>query len=286
MEKELEKNIEGLTKDISSYIPDNIIEIVGGYAFSLLMALLIFIIGKWIVNKIVGIFGKLLRKVKGMDETLIKFLENIVYYALMIVVLLTALGKLGVETTSFLAILGAAGLAIGLALKDSLGNFASGVMIILFKPFKVGDVVTAAGVTGSVSEVGIFNSVFITPDNQKIIIPNGAITSGSIVNINANDTRRVDLIVGIGYNDDIKKTKEVLNDIINTHGNILLDKGVTVAVSELADSSVNFVVRAWVKTPDYWDVKFGLTETIKLRFDAEGISIPFPQQDVHHYNNV
>ena len=286
MEKELEKNIEGLTKDISTYIPDNIVEIVGGYAFSLLMALLIFIIGKWIVNKVVGIFGKILRKVKGMDETLIKFLENIVYYALMIVVLLTSLGKLGVETTSFLAILGAAGLAIGLALKDSLGNFASGVMIILFKPFKVGDAVTAAGVTGSVSEVGIFNSIFITPDNQKIIVPNGAITSGSIVNINAHDTRRVDLVVGIGYGDDIKKTKEVLNDIITSTDKVLLDKGITIAVSELADSSVNFVVRAWVKTPDYWDVKFGLTETIKLRFDEEGISIPFPQQDVHHYNNV
>jgi small conductance mechanosensitive channel len=286
LEKDLEKNIEVLTKDITSYIPDNIVEIIGGYAFSLLMALLIFIIGKWIVNKIVGIFGNLLRRVKGMDETLIKFLENIVYYTLMIVVLLTSLGKLGVETTSFLAILGAAGLAIGLALKDSLGNFASGVMIILFKPFKVGDAVTAAGVTGSVSEVGIFNSVFITPDNQKIIIPNGAITSGSIININAHDTRRVDLIVGIGYNDDIKKTKDVLNDIITSNEKILLDKGITIAVSELADSSVNFVVRAWVKTPDYWDVKFALTETIKLRFDEEGISIPFPQQDVHHYNNI
>lgn len=286
MEKDLEKNIEVLTKDITSYIPDNIVEILGGYAFSLLMALLIFVIGKWIVNKIVGLLGKVLRKVKGMDVTLIKFLENIVYYALMIVVLLTSLGKLGVETTSFLAILGAAGLAIGLALKDSLGNFASGVMIIMFKPFKVGDVVTAAGVTGSVSEVGIFNSVFTTPDNQKIIIPNGAITSGSIININAHDTRRVDLVVGIGYEDDIKKTKEVLNDIISSHEKVLIDKGITIAVSELADSSVNFVVRAWVKTPDYWDVKFNLTETIKLRFDEEGISIPFPQQDVHHYNKI
>ena len=286
MEKELEKNIDNITKDITSYIPDNIVEILGSYAFSLVMALLIFIIGKWAVNKIVALLGKVLRKVKGMDETLIKFLENIVYYALMIVVLLTALGKLGVETTSFLAILGAAGLAIGLALKDSLGNFASDVMIIMFKPFKVGDVVTAAGVTGSVSEVGIFNSVFTTPDNQKIIIPNGAITSGSITNINANDTRRVDLVVGIGYEDDIKKTKDVLNDIISSHEKVLLDKGITVAVSELADSSVNFVVRAWVKTPDYWDVKFGLTEAIKLRFDEEGISIPFPQQDVHHYNKI
>lgn len=286
MEKDLEKNIEVLKKDITSYIPDNIVEILSAYAFSLLMALLIFVVGKWAVNKIVGLLGKVLRKVKGMDETLIKFLENIVYYALMIVVLLTSLGKLGVETTSFLAILGAAGLAIGLALKDSLGNFASGVMIIMFKPFKVGDAVTAAGVTGSVSEVGIFNSVFITPDNQKIIVPNGAITSGSITNINAYDTRRVDLIVGIGYEDDIKKTKEVLNNIVSSNEKILLDKGITIAVSELADSSVNFVVRAWVKTPDYWDVKFGLTETIKLRFDEEGISIPFPQQDVHHYNKI
>lgn len=284
MEKELEKNIEVITKDIKSYIPDNIVEIVASYAFSLLMALLIFVIGKWAVNKVVKLLGKVLRKVKGMDETLIKFLENIVYYALMIVVMLTALGKLGVETTSFLAILGAAGLAIGLALKDSLGNFASGVMIILFKPFKVGDLVTAAGVTGSVSEVGIFNSVFITADNQKIIVPNGAITSGTITNVNALDTRRVDLVVGISYDDDIKKAKDILTSIISSNEKVILDKGITVAVSELADSSVNFVVRAWVNTPDYWDVKFGLTESIKTTFDKEGITIPYPQQDVYHHN--
>ena len=177
-------------------------------------------------------------------------------------------------------------MAIGLALKDSLGNFASGVMIILFKPFKVGDVVTAAGVTGSVTEVGIFNSIFTTPDNQKIIIPNGAITSGSITNINANDTRRIDLLIGIGYNDDIKKAKDVLNSIVTENEKVLIDKGITVAVSELADYSVNFVVRAWVNTPDYWDVKFTLTETIKTTFDKEGITIPFPQQDVHHYNKI
>ena len=284
MEKELEKNIEVITKDIKSYIPDNIVEIVASYAFSLLMALLIFVIGKWAVNKVVKLLGKVLRKVKGMDETLIKFLENIVYYALMIVVILTALGKLGVETTSFLAILGAAGLAIGLALKDSLGNFASGVMIILFKPFKVGDFVTAGGVTGSVSEVGIFNSVFITGDNQKIIVPNSAITSSSITNVNAFDTRRVDLVVGISYDDDIKKAKEILTNILNSNEKVLIEKGITVAVSELADSSVNFVVRAWVNTPDYWDAKFGLTESIKTTFDKEGITIPYPQQDVYHHN--
>ncbi|MDD4328835.1 MAG: mechanosensitive ion channel [Aliarcobacter sp.] len=286
MEKELEKNIDTLTKDITSYIPHNIIEIVGYYAFSLVMALLVFIIGKWAVNKIVDILGTVLRKVKGMDETLIKFLENIVYYALMIIVLLTALGKLGVETTSFLAILGAAGLAIGLALKDSLGNFASGVMIILFKPFKVDDTVTAGGVTGTVKEVGIFNSIFVTADNQKIIVPNGAITSGSITNVNAYETRRIDLIIGIGYKDDIKKAKEVLTNVATSNEKILVDKGISVVVSELATSSVNFTINVWVKTSDYSEVKFYLLENIKLSFDNEGISIPYPQQDVHHYNKI
>ena len=277
MEKELEKNIEVLTKDITSYIPANIVEIVGGYAFSFVMALLIFIIGKWAVNKIVSLLGKVLRKVKGMDETLIRFLENIVYYALIIVVILTALGKLGVETTSFLAILGAAGLAIGLALKDSLGNFASGVMIILFKPFKVGDTVTAGGITGTVKEVGIFSSIFITPDNQKIIVPNGAITKGSITNINAYDTRRIDLVIGVDYKDDIRKAKEVLTTVINSHEKVLKDKPIGIVVSELAESSVNFTINVWVKTSDFSEVKFYLLENIKLSFDKEGITIPTPE---------
>ena len=286
MEKELEKNIEVITKDITSYIPHNILEIISAYAFSLLMALLIFIIGKWAVNKVVTVLGKVLRKVKGMEETLIRFLENIVYYALMIIVLLTALGKLGVETTSFLAILGAAGLAIGLALKDSLGNFASGVMIILFKPFKVGDTVTAGGVTGTVKEVGIFSSIFVTADNQKIIVPNGSITTGSITNVNAYETRRIDLVIGIGYKDDIKKAKEVLTNVATSNEKVLVDKGISVVVSELAESSVNFTINVWVKTSDYSEVKFYLLENIKLSFDKEGISIPYPQQDVHHYNKI
>mgnify|MGYP003519792211 FL=1 len=277
MEKELEKNIEVLTRDITSYIPANIVELVGGYAFSFVMALLIFIIGKWAVNKIVSLLGKVLRKVKGMDETLIRFLENIVYYALIIVVILTALGKLGVETTSFLAILGAAGLAIGLALKDSLGNFASGVMIILFKPFKVGDTVTAGGATGTVKEVGIFSSIFITPDNQKIIVPNAAITKGSITNINAYETRRIDLVIGVDYKDDIKKAKEVLTTVINSHEKVLKDKPIGIVVSELAESSVNFTINVWVQTSDFAEVKFYLLENIKLSFDKEGITIPTPK---------
>lgn len=286
MEKELEKNVEAITKDITSYIPANIVEIVSGYAFSLVMALLIFVIGKWAVNKVVAVLGKVLRKVKGMDETLIKFLENIVYYALMIIVLLTALGKLGVETTSFLAILGAAGLAIGLALKDSLGNFASGVMIILFKPFKVGDTVTAGGVTGTVKEVGIFSSIFVTVDNQKIIVPNGSITTGSITNVNAYETRRIDLVVGISYKDDIKKAKEVLTNVATSNEKVLIDKGIAVVVSELAESSVNFTINVWVNTSDYGEVKFYLLENIKIAFDNDGITIPYPQQDVHHYNKI
>ena len=260
-------------------------DMISMYTMNIAIAIVIFVVGKWLARKVVDLMVKVLSKKENMDETLLNFFDDLVYYILLVVVILAALDQVGVNTTSFLAILGAAGLAIGLALKDSLGNFASGVMIILFKPFKVGDVVNAAGVTGSVSEVGIFNSIFITPDNQKIIIPNGAITSGSITNINAHTTRRVDLVVGIGYDDDIKKAKDVLNDIVSSNEKVLVDRGITVAVSELADSSVNFVVRAWVNTPDYWDVKFGLTESVKLRFDEENISIPYPQQDLHLHKN-
>jgi small conductance mechanosensitive channel len=283
IEKVVDQNVEQITRDFKSFIPDNIVEIAIGYSMSFVFALLIFFIGKWISKSVVKILGKALRKVGGVDETLVKFLENIVYYALLTVVIIAALNKLGIATTSFLAILGAAGLAVGLALKDSLGNFASGVMIIIFKPFRVGDFVTAGGVTGSVSEVGIFNSVFVTGDNQRIVVPNSSITSGSITNVNAFDTRRVDLVVGISYDDDIKKTKDLITNLLTSHEKILVDKGITVAVSELADSSVNFVVRAWVNTPDYWEVRFFLMENIKLVFDKEGITIPYPQQDVHHY---
>jgi len=264
----------------------NITEMVMPYLINLGIAIAIFIIGKWLARRITNIVVSILKRIKGIDVTLVKFIENIIYYILMMVVILTALSKLGVETTSFFAILGAAGLAIGLALKDSLGNFASGVMLILFKPFRVGDFVTVAGVSGTVNEISIFSSILTTGDNQRMIVPNGAIIAGTIVNVNANPTRRVDLVVGIGYDDDIKKAKDVLTNILESNDKILQEKGLTVAVSELADSSVNFVVRAWVNTPDYWAVKFALTEQVKLRFDQEGISIPYPQQDVHHHNQA
>ncbi len=264
---------------------ETVSDMIGVYALNIAIAIVIFVIGKWVARKIADLCFKLMMKNSKIDETLAKFLDDIIYYILIVVVVLTALKQLGIDTTSFFAILGAAGLAIGLALKDSLGNFASGVMIILFRPFKVGDFINAGGVSGSVEEVTIFNTILKTGDNQTLIVPNGAITGGTITNVNAKPERRVDLVVGIGYDDDIKKAKEVLTSILSADDRILQEKGLTVAVSELADSSVNFVVRAWVKTPDYWAVKFDLTENIKLTFDKEGISIPYPQQDVHHYNN-
>lgn len=258
-------------------------DMIGVYALNIAIAIVIFVVGKFLARKVTNFLVKVINKKGKIEQTLLNFLDNIIYYVLIVVVILTSLKQLGIDTTSFFAILGAAGLAIGLALKDSLGNFASGVMIIFFKPFKIGDFVEAGGTSGTIVEVGIFNTEFKTPDNQKIIVPNGAITGGSIKNVNAHDTRRVDLLVGIGYDDDIKKAKEVLTSIVEADERVLQDKGITVAVSELADSSVNFVVRAWVNTPDYWGVKFDLTEQVKLTFDKEGISIPFPQTDVHVY---
>ncbi|RZV19862.1 mechanosensitive ion channel family protein [Aliarcobacter butzleri] len=284
IEKSIEKNVDVITRDLKSYIPNNIVEVIASHVFSFIVALLIFFIGKWIVNKIVAILGKVLRRINGIDETLVKFLENIVYYALLTVVIIAALNKLGIATTSFLAILGAAGLAIGLALKDSLGNFASGVMIVIFKPFKVGDSVVAGGVTGIVTEVTIFNTVFLTADNQKIIVPNSSITGGSITNVNANDTRRVDIIVGISYEDNIKHAKEVLANIINENSKVLKDKAVGINVTELADSSVNLTINVWVKSSDFASTKAELLESIKTTFDEVGITIPYPKQEVYQYN--
>jgi small conductance mechanosensitive channel len=191
------------------------------------------------------------------------------------------LGAFGIQTTSFAALIGAAGLAVGLAFQGTLSNFAAGVLILFFRPFKIGDAVEAAGVAGSVAEIGIFTTTITSWDNKKIIVPNSSITSGVIVNINANDTRRVDMIAGIGYADDIERAKSVLEKILADHPKVLEDPAPTVAVVELADSSVNFVVRPWCKTADYWTVHFEVTRAIKEQFDAQGISIPFPQQDVH-----
>lgn len=250
------------------------------YGIKLVGALALFIIGKWVVKAGVGIIKNVMKK-SNLDSTLISFIGNIVYALGLTFVVIAALGHLGIETTSLAAAIAAAGLAIGLALQNSLSNFAAGVMLILFKPFKTGDFVIAGGSTGVVQDVTVFTTELKTPDNQKVIVPNGAITSGNITNVTAHPTRRIDLTVGVGYNDDLKKVKAVLHRIVENDSRILKDPAVTIAVSELADSSVNLVVRPWVKTSDYWAVYFDLTEAIKTTFDEEGISIPFPQQDIH-----
>ncbi len=285
IEKVVDQNVEQITRDFKSFIPDNIVEIAIGYSISFVFALLIFFIGKWISKSVVKILGKALRKVGGVDETLVKFLENIVYYALLTVVIIAALNKLGIATTSFLAILGAAGLAVGLALKDSLGNFASGVMIVLFKPFKVGDSVVAAGVSGTVTEVTIFNTVFLTADNQKIIVPNSSITSGSITNVNANNTRRVDIVVAISYEDSIKNAKDVLTNIINSNPKVLKDKGFGISVTDLAETSVKLGVNVWAKSSDYGSLKAELLEEIKIKFDEVGITIPYSKNVYQQIKN-
>jgi small conductance mechanosensitive channel len=250
------------------------------YAINIIGALLIFIIGKWLARRIADLLATLMKK-NNVDLTLVNFLKNLTYYILVVLVVVAAVGRLGVNTTSFLTIIGAAGLAIGLALKDSLSNFAAGVMLVLFRPFTIGDVVSTAGITAKVEKITIFNTLFCTPDNQLVIVPNNKIISDIITNINAKDTRRIDLVVGISYTDDMVQTKGVLERLAKEDSRVLTDPETTVAVAELADSSVNLVFRPWVKTADYWDVRFDLTENIKNALDEAGISIPFPQQDVH-----
>jgi len=236
--------------------------------------------GIWLAKQIKK-YVVLMMERRNVDALLASFSSNIVYVALVAFVVIAALSQLGIQTTSFVAIIGAAGLAIGLALQGSLANFASGVMIIAFRPFKVGDFIEAGGVSGVVEGIQIFSTQMRTGDNKAIIIPNANITGSNITNYSAKDTRRVDMVFGIGYNDDIKKAKDLLLELIADDDRILKDPEAVVAVSELADSSVNFVVRPWVKSADYWGVMFDFTEAVKLRFDKEGISIPYPQQDVH-----
>lgn len=252
---------------------------------NILAALAILVIGRWLVKWFSFIIKKAFIKAK-MDETLVRFLEKLIYYILLITVVLAAADQIGIKTTSFLAILGAAGLAIGLALKDSLSNFASGVMLILFQPFKVGDAINVAGVTGTVQQIDIFSSILTTPDNQKIIIPNSKITTDVITNITANTTRRIDMIIGISYDDDVKTAKAALEDIIKSDTRILSDPAPTIALGELGASSLDLVVRPWVKTEEYWAVRFDLTEKIKYVFDEKGLTFPFPQQDVHMYQHT
>jgi small conductance mechanosensitive channel len=217
----------------------------------------------------------------GADPIIVGFVGSITYIALLAFVVVAALGQLGIQTTSFIAILGAAGLAVGLALQGSLANFAAGFLMIIFRPFKVGDFIEGAGVAGVVKEIQIFTTTLKTGDNKTIIIPNSKISGDNITNYSAEENRRVDMTVGVAYDADLSKVRDVLQDIISKDDRILSDPATQIAVAELADSSVNFVVRVWTKTADYWGVKFDMTETIKNRFDEAGIGIPFPQRDIH-----
>jgi small conductance mechanosensitive channel len=251
------------------------------WGINIAMAIAIFIVGKIVVNILCKVMTKILSKSK-MDDMLIKFMVSILRAILLLFVVIAALDQLGVDTTSLIALLGAAGLAVGLALQNSLSNFAAGVMLIVFRPFKAGDFVEVAGTAGVVETINIFSSTLRTGDNKEVIIPNGAIYGGTITNYSARETRRVDMVFGIGYDDDIKKAKELLEKIVTSDERVLAEPAPVIAVSELADSSVNFVCRPWVKTGDYWAVMWDITEEVKLQFDANGISIPYPQMDVHH----
>jgi small conductance mechanosensitive channel len=250
------------------------------YGLKLIAALAIFIIGKWIAKLLTSWVKKLMIKSK-VDEALVSFVSNIIYALLITFVVIAAANKVGVQTTSLVAVIGAAGLAIGMALSGSLSNFASGVMIIVFKPFKKGDLIEAAGILGVVEEIGILCVIMKSGDNKQIIVPNSSIMGGAITNYSGNNTRRVDMVFGVSYSDDIKKVETVINEVLSENSLILKDPAPTVAVSELADNSVNFVVRPWGKTADYWTIWFETHKNIKLRFDKEGISFPFPQRDVH-----
>ena len=250
---------------------------------NLVTAIVIFFVGKWIVALVIKGLMRAMQK-GDIDTTLRRFIGNLARMLLMLFVIIAAINALGVQTASLIALLGAAGLAVGLALQGSLSNFAAGVLIVLFRPYKVGDWIEGGGVSGAVEEVQILTTVLKTGDNKRVIIPNSQIMGTTITNYSANETRRVDLVVGVSYSDDLDKVRKELEGLVAADERILKDPAVTIAVSELADSSVNFVLRPWVKTADYWGVYFDLTEAIKKRFDEVGISIPFPQQDVYIHN--
>ena len=254
------------------------------WSVRVLMALVIWFIGKWI-SKAISNFGKRLMEKAHVDATLVRFLGNIIYIILLVAVAIAALDHLGVKTTSLLAIFGAAGLAVGLAMKDSLSNFASGVMLILFRPFKVGDFIEAAGTAGIVEEIGIFATQMRSGDNRGIVVPNGQLYKGNIINFSAKPTRRIDLVFSISYDDDIRLAKRLIEEVIKADERILEEPAPTIVLGELADSSVDINVRPWVNTPDFWPVRADLLENIKLTFDNNGITIPFPQRDMHVYSH-
>jgi len=255
-----------------------------GFGLKALVAIIIFFVGRMIARLITKGLHNLMQ-VREIDKILETFVCNLVYWMLMTFIIIAAMSQLGIQTTSLIAVMGAAGLAVGLALQGALGNFAAGVLIVMFRPYRVGDYVEAAGISGTILQVQILTTMLKTADNKLIIVPNGQIMSGIITNYSAHETRRVDMVVSVSYEDDIDKVRSTIRELVDADERILKDPECLIAVSELGDSSVNFIVRPWVKNADYWGVKLDLTETIKKRFDKDGISFPFPQQDVHLYNN-
>ena len=250
------------------------------YGVNIISALIILFIGNLIVKAVANSVSKVLQR-KKMDRAVVEFVHGLVRYLLFVIVLIAALGRLGVQTASVVAVIGAAGLAVGLALQGSLSNFAAGVLIVAFRPFKSGDYVEIGGVAGSVDSIQIFQTVLTTPDNKMVVVPNGSVIGSPITNYSRHDTRRIDLMIGVSYNADLQKTKALLTKICESDERVLKEPGVQVGVHTLADSSVNFVVRPWVSTADYWNVYFDLMQAIKEGLDNEGIEIPFPQMDVH-----
>lgn len=260
-------------------------ELLSSFGISLFIALSILIIGRQVVKILIKVISTALER-SNTEDTVRIFVTNLLNTLLMIVVFIAAINQLGIQTTSIIAVLGAAGLAIGLALQGSLSNFAAGILIVIYRPYKVGDYIQADNHLGTVDDIQIFSTVLKTPDNKMVIVPNGSIMNGSIVNFSNQDKRRVDIIASCGYEDDIDKVKSVLADILSKDDRILNEPKPRIAVSELADSSVNFIVRPWVKNSDYIDVYYSLLEEIKKRFDQEGIAIPYPQTDVHIHNHT
>jgi len=269
-----------VTMDPATLLSPENVERLTQLGLNLLFAVIILIIGAWVAKLIKGMITRVLNR-KHLDPIIVGFLSNLTYIILLVAVVLAALGRLGVQTTSFVAIIGAAGLAIGLALQGALANFAAGFLMVIFRPFKKGDYIEAGGSAGIVDEIQVFTTVLNTPDNRRVIVPNSKVMGDNITNYSAKDTRRLDLIFGVSYSSDVAKVKQVLQRITDEDPRVLKDPAAQILVGELADSSVNFIMRVWIKSGDYWPFKFDTTEKVKITFDKEGISIPFPQRDVH-----
>ncbi|MCH2212373.1 MAG: mechanosensitive ion channel [Fuerstiella sp.] len=255
------------------------VNVLTTYGIDLVSAITVFVIGRWVAKFTTGLIVRAARRAQ-VDETLLGFLRNVVYLLLLVAVCIAALGCLGVDTTSLSAILAAAGFAVGMAMQGSLGNIASGVMLVVFKPFKVGDYIDLGTTSGTVVQIQMFSTILLTPDNVRVVVPNANITGGAISNYSAENKRRIDLSVSCGYSDDLKQVRSFLEELVESDSRVLTHPNPVVAVAELADSSVNFVVRPWVLSTDYWDVKFDLTERIKLGFDERRFTIPYPSRDV------